>query len=326
MSKFLKLVGAAAITLAALSPRAASAADTVNVRFSWKLKGEYGFFYLGKEKQLYQNKGIDVVLGEGAGAQAALGALVRGNEDVVIVPAIFAISAIDKGMPVKLAAIYQERAPIAFISRPDKAVTTPAQMEGKSLATSVGDPATTYLDVFCAINKVDCDKIKKVQIDPQLKFPQFMQKQVDLISVYTNVELPVIEQRTGTKFPVLNLPAFGLSVPGLAVVVSDRGIAEKAAVLKRFLSATAAAIELTRSEPAAAVSALKGAWSAAPSEELIKAQIMATSGTMSSASGKPLGWIDDKTVSDALKLMSATEQVDLKRPIADFYTNALLEN
>ncbi|QOZ31658.1 ABC transporter substrate-binding protein [Bradyrhizobium sp. CCBAU 53421] len=326
MPKLRKLLGLFAVSIAAsFVTTPASALDTVNVRFSWKLKGEYGFFYLGKERGLYQKKGIDVVLGEGAGAQAALGGLVKGNEDVVIVPAIFAISAIEKGMPVKLAAIYQERAPFVLISWPDKAVTTPAQMEGKSLAVSVGDPATTYLDVFCSINKINCDKINKVQVDPQLKFPQFMQKRVDLISVYTNVDLPIVEERAGTKFPTLELPKFGLNVPGLAVVVSNKGIAEKSEALKRFLSASEEAIELTKSDPAAATAALKKAWSASPSDELIKAQVVATSETLTSEKGRPLGWISDKTISDALKLMSTTEQIDANKPTTDFYTNDLLK-
>lgn len=326
MSKLRQVLGVVAVSLAvSFWTTTAQALDTVNVRFSWKLKGEYGFLYLGKARGLYEKKGIEAVLGEGAGAQAALGGLVRGNEDVVIVPAIFAISAIAKGMPVKLAAIYQERAPFALISWPDKAVTTPVQMEGKSLAISVGDPATTYLEVFCAINKINCDKINKVQVDPQVKFPQFMQKRVDLISVYTNVDLPLIEERSGTKFPVLDMPKFGLAVPGLAVVVSDKGIAEKSAPLRRFLAATEEAIELTRSEPAAAMAALKGAWSAAPSDELIKAQIVATSATLNFEKGRPAGWISDKTISDALKLISATESVDVSKPVTDFYTNDLLK-
>ncbi|MBR0724991.1 ABC transporter substrate-binding protein [Bradyrhizobium manausense] len=324
MPRLFKLLVAASIAVSSFTT-AARALDTVNVRFSWKLKGEYGFFYLGKEKGLYQKNGIDVVLGEGAGAQAALGGLVRDNEDVVIVPAIFAISAIEKGMPVKLAAIYQERAPMAFISWPDKQVTTPAQLEGRSVAVSVGDPATTYLDVFCALNKISCDKINKVQLDPQLRFAQFIQKRVDLISVYTNVDLPLVEERTGKKFAVLDLPKFGLGVPGLAVVASNKGITEKADLLRRFLAATAEAIELTRSEPAMAAAALKKAWSAAPSDELIKAQIVATSETMASGQGKPVGWIKDKTISDALSLLSATEHLESAKPLADFYTNDLLK-
>ena len=300
------------------------ATDTLKVRFSWKLKADYGFFYLGKDGGIYAKHDIDVQLGEGAGAQAALGSLVQGNEDVVIVPAIFAISAIQKGMPVKIAALYQPSTPFAFISQPDKPVTTPKDLEGRSLAVSIGDTATSYLNVFCKINSIDCGKIKQVQIDPQVKIPQFMQGRVDLITVYTNVDLPLIEERSGTKFAVLDLPKYGLSVPGLSAVVSDRGLSEKAGILKRFFAATSESVDLARKDPSAAAKALTGAWSAAPSEELVKAMIVATSSTLDSPEGKPNGWIEEKTIAGAQDLILSVEEGVAEKPVSEFYTNALL--
>lgn len=326
MSNMLRAVSLALFAAtAAVSTTSAWATEQVKVRFSWKLKGEYGFFYLGKEKGLYQRNDVDPDLGEGAGAQAALGSLAQGNEDVVIVPAIFAISAIQKGMPLKIAAIYQKRTPFAFISKLDKAVTKPSEIEGRSLAVSIGDTATTYLGAFCKANNIDCNKIQQIQLDPQLKIPQFMQGRVDLITIYTNVDLPLIEQRTGMKFAVLDLPNFGLSVPGLAAVVSDRGIAEKPDVLKRFLHATEEAIELTRADPSSATAALLQAWSAAPSQELVQQQIVATSATLDPGSDKPIGWISDDLINEALDLIATNEPMGARRPPTDFYTNKLLE-
>ncbi|MFG1238413.1 hypothetical protein V5F63_14570 [Xanthobacter autotrophicus DSM 597] len=44
---------AAALALAAT---AAAAAEDVNVRFSYKRKGEYGFFFMGQEKGVYPTR------------------------------------------------------------------------------------------------------------------------------------------------------------------------------------------------------------------------------------------------------------------------------
>lgn len=320
-----KIIAIASLAVTATLMSAPSwATDPVKVRFSWKLKADYSFFYLGKDGGIYAKHDIDVQLGEGAGAQAALGSLVQGNEDVVIVPAIFAISAIRKGMPVKIAALYQPSTPFAFISQPDKPVTTPKDLEGRSLAVSIGDTATSYLNVFCKINSIDCDKIKQVQIDPQVKIPQFMQRRVDLITVYTNVDLPLIEERSGTKFAVLDLPKHGLSVPGLSAVVSNRGLSEKADILKRFFAATNESIDLARKDPSAAAKALISAWSAAPSEDLIRAMIVATSSTLDSPEGKPTGWVEEKTIAGAQDLILLTEEGVSWKPMSEFYTNALL--
>jgi hypothetical protein len=53
----------------------AFAQDQINVRFSWKLKGEYAPLYMAQELGLFKAENLDVRLGEGAGSQAALGAL-----------------------------------------------------------------------------------------------------------------------------------------------------------------------------------------------------------------------------------------------------------
>ena len=110
-------------------------ADEVNVRFSWKMKGEYAPLYHTEAIGEFKSKGLSVNLGEGAGSQAALGALVQGQEDVVIMPAIFAMTAIQKGMPVKIAAVYHRSAPVVFISHPEAPILKPSDLEGKKLAS-----------------------------------------------------------------------------------------------------------------------------------------------------------------------------------------------
>jgi len=84
---------------------AASAAESFKVRFSWKLKGEYAPLYMAKEIGAFDKAGLDVAMGEGAGAPAALTAMLQGQEDAVIMPAAFALTAISKGMPIKIAAL-----------------------------------------------------------------------------------------------------------------------------------------------------------------------------------------------------------------------------
>lgn len=314
----------ATTALAMLMASQSAMAEDVKVRFSWKLKGEYGFFYLGEQKGLYKDAGVTLTLGEGAGSQAALGSLIQGQEDAVILPGIFALSAIQKGMPVKIIALYQPESPIVLISHSDKPVTLPKDLEGKTIAHAVGETGTSYLGAFCEINKVDCSKVAKIQMDSQSRVPQFLQGQVDVVSVYRTNDLPVLEDKTGQKFPALDMTKYGLAIPGMAVVASDNGIAEKGAALKSFLAANAKAIEMTRSDPAAATAALKAVWQAGPSDKVIQQQIEATSASLHSPSGKPIGWVDEKAIANALKLVSGVEQIGDPKPASTFYTNELL--
>lgn len=321
MRSRLRVAAMAAVFATASS---AWAADALNIRFSWKLKGEYAHLYLAQEAGLYAAKDLTVRMGEGAGAPAALGALLQGQEDVVVMPAIFAVSAIQKGMPIKIIALYQPKTPVVLISQPDNPVLKPKDLEGKTVAHSVGETGTSYLAVFCAANQIDCSKVKKVQMDAQSRVPQFLQKQVDVVSLYKNNDLPVIEARIGTKFPMLDLAANGLAIPGLAAVSSNAVIAKKPDALKRYLAAVNEGIDATRKDPKAATAAIGKAWPGGPSADVVEAQVRATMEAIETQPGRPTGWTDPKTIAQAIELLKSDEAIGTPKPVETFYTNELL--
>lgn len=320
-------VVAAMVLLAAIVlSSAALAADDVRVRFSWKLKGEYGHLYLAQDRGFYAAKNLAVRMGEGAGSQAALGALVQGQEDVVIMPGIFAASAIQKGMPIKIIALYHPKTPVVMISHPDKPILKPQDLEDKIVAHAVGETGTSYLGTFCAVNNIDCTKIKKVQMDAQSRVAQFLQNQVDAVSIYRTSDLPVLEQRTGIKFPILDLAQYGLVVPGLAAVTSDAAIASKPDVLKRYLAAVGEGIDATRRDPRAAANAIAKVWQLGPPVDVIEAQVRATIDAMVREEGKPIGWVDVKLIEQAIELLKTEQAIDHPKSAASFFTNELLAN
>ncbi|HZU52201.1 MAG TPA: ABC transporter substrate-binding protein [Sphingomicrobium sp.] len=325
MLKTVMTMAVAALTIASFG-NSASAQDQVNVRFSWKLKGEYAPLYLADEKGFFANKNVKVRLGEGAGAPAALGALLQGQEDVVILPGIFAISAIQKGMPVKLIAVWHPRTPVTIISHPDKPVLKPKDMEGKSIAVSVGETGTTYLDTFCQINHVDCSKIKRVQVDAASRVNYFLQGQVDMVSVYQTNDLPALEEKVGKAFPKLDMAANGLAVPGLSAVSSDTDINKRADVLKRFLAAVDEGIAATRQDPKLAAEVLLKHWPAGPSLNVVEQQVRATVDAIKPENGHPAGWIDPKLITSSLDLLKTESDIGKPRPVDVFYTNTLLPN
>src|SRR5262245_46633253 len=121
----LRLTMAVALLLVLGASALAQTPMPVNVRFSWKLKGEYAQLYVAEANGHFQGAGLAVRLGEGAGAQPALAALLQGQEDLILLPGVFALSAISRGMPVKLVALYHPVTPMGFISQPENPVRVP---------------------------------------------------------------------------------------------------------------------------------------------------------------------------------------------------------
>ena len=317
-----RLVGCLISTMFALS--SAHAQDNFNVRFSWKLKGEYAPFYLAQQKGLFTKQGLSVRLGEGAGSEAALGSLIQGQEDVVIIPGIYAMSAISKGMPIRIIALYQPKAPTGIVSHPDKPITAPKDLEGKTLAATVGDTTMDYLKVFCSENHVDCNKIKIVMMNVQARIPQFMNGQVDGMSTYWNIDLPQLEYSTHEKFALLDMVKYGQIVPGLSVVTSDAEIARAPDKLKHFLLALSQGFDMTKNDVKGATEALRDAWQGAPAEEMIETQVRLSDQTFPVVAGKPRGWVDENVLKAALELLLRSEQIKDAKPINTYYTNELI--
>src|ERR1700716_1104301 len=86
LKRLFSVIGSLMLASCLVSP--GTAADDLNVRFSYKLKGGDGFFFMGEKKGVYPAFGLTVKLGEGASSQAALGGLLQGQDDLVVMPGI----------------------------------------------------------------------------------------------------------------------------------------------------------------------------------------------------------------------------------------------
>jgi NitT/TauT family transport system substrate-binding protein len=225
-----------------------------------EVKAEYAEFYLGQQKGLYEAQGIAATFGEGAGAQAAVASVIQGQDDIAVIPGVFALTAIQKGIPIKIIALYQPVAPLVIISHAEAPVTKPKELEGKSFAICTGDTVGEYLSAFCKKNGIDCGRVNVVRMDCSTRFPQFTEKRADLVSAYLNNDVPALEARLGTSFPMMAVGDYGMKIPGSALIASDAAIASKPDVLKRFLKATDGALRAMSDNPKAAADAIKAVW------------------------------------------------------------------
>ncbi|GAB3627039.1 Riboflavin-binding protein RibY [Pandoraea terrae] len=297
-------------------------ADSLNVRFSWKLKSEYAPFYVAKEKGYFIDEGLAVKLGEGAGAQAALGSLVQGREDVVVLPGIYAINAIRKGMPLKLIAIYHPVTPMAFASRPENPVRVPKDLINKTIAASVGDTTTEFLKVLCNRNGLNCSALRLVNTDSMSRLPLVISGKADVAGIYYNWDLPMLEARH-TEVVTMDLAKYGLAVPGLALVTSDQANATKADALRHFLKALDKAMTESRRDPTEAAELFLKNWAGGLDKSVVAKQIRITMEYVPQSTNHPAGWIDPNVIKTALGILQSGDQIQNMQPLAHYYTNDL---
>lgn len=318
-------IAALTAVMAATTAASAQALETVTVRFTWKLKGEYAPLFVALEKGYYKAAGLDVQLNEGAGAKTALRQLAAEQEQVVWGPVTNAAQALGEGINVKVITIYQPKIPIGLIAHAGTKLAAPKDLEGLKFAYTVGETVADLIDPFFRLNKVDKSKVTLIQMDGGARVTQFMTKRVDVISVFTNNDLPELEKKAGAKFTVLDVGKFGLALPGAGFMTNEKQMTTRAAVLKKLVAATNKGFEDARRNPEEAATILMKAFKVPVEKDVIVTQVKATAEAAIAPAGKPLGWQSEETWKSAIDLLAESGSIKAKRPLADYYTNAFVE-
>jgi NitT/TauT family transport system substrate-binding protein len=309
---------------AAAQPAFTQTAEKVTVRFTWKFKGEYAPLFVALDKGYYKAEGLDV-LAEGSGAQTVLKLLASGNEKFGYGPAVSAAQAVSQGLPVKVVALYQTKAPMGVISFPEVPLKTPKDLEGKRLAISVGETFGDMLGPFTRINQVDMAKIQQIQMDASARTSQFLTRKIDVMSVYLSNELPQIEKRAGVTFNLLKVADFGLNLLGASLIVGNSFAEQNPQIVKKLLRATALGYRDAMADPKGAARAMAKYMRVPEDPDVLERQVEATVVSTNAPAGKPIGWQERADWEANLTLLKETGGVSEVKPLSAYYTNEYLQ-
>ena len=306
-------------------PAQGQAAEKVTVRFTWKYKGEYAPLFVALDKGYYKAEGLDVDLAEGSGAQTVLKLLASGGEKFGYGPAVSAAQAISQGLPVKVVALYQTRAPMGVIAFPDVPLKTPKDLEGKRLAISVGETFGDMLGPFTKLNNVDIDKIQKIQMEASVRNTQFLTRKIDVMSVYLSNELPQLEKRANVKFNMLRVSEFGLNLLGASIIVGNAFAEQNPQTVKKLLRATAKGYQDAIANPKDAAKIMAKYMKVPEQPDVLEAQVEITVASTNAPKGKPIGWQESADWEANLKLLKETGGISEIKPLSTYYTNDYLQ-
>lgn len=321
-------LAAAAIMCLALFGKPAEAADAVSFRLDWTLSGYHLPFYWAKEKGYYAKENLDVDIKEGAGSGKTVALMAGQQDDIGLADFMFMSVGVAKGM--KLRGIFGEvqDGAWAVISPADNPIKKPEDLIGRSVATTADHKA--MLDLLLAINKIPADKVKIQVTSPATRNTVFVNGQVDsFISVVIGSPLDlVVRAKEGKGKPVSFMPFadFGIAPMGQGVLANERVIAEKPDMLRRFVRATAQALnEIVRPENTeeAVNVALRLSGAREERRESVKLQWLETVPRLrtKNTEGHPYGWMSDKDWAVSIDILRKTGQLEKAIPASSLYTN-----
>jgi NitT/TauT family transport system substrate-binding protein len=328
---------AAAVALAAAgpSPACAQAAggngataagkQKLTIRFTWKYVTYYTPLFVALDRGYYAAEGLDVDLAQGSGAETVVQLIGNGTDKVAYGPATVAAEAASRGLPVMVVAVYMPKVPIGLISFPDVPLRTPKDLEGKTLGVSIGETFANMLVPFARINHVDLTKVKKIQLNNSVLFSQFINRKIDVMSMYLNDQLPLLEKRIGVKFNTINVADFGLSLLGQGFLVNDDFAKAHPEMIVKMLRATAKGYADTFKDPQTALQIMRKHMTGKIDPDVMAAQLKATLAATAVPKGKPLGWQDKALWQANLDLLKQTGRIKDIKALSVYYTNRFLQ-
>jgi NitT/TauT family transport system substrate-binding protein len=317
-----------ALGLAAAAAGAPEAQQPQKVVFAlnWFAVGDHAAYWVALEKGYYKARGLDVELQNSKGSGDSIAKVDTNRADVGLADAAVVIPRIAQGARVKIVGAVFDNTPLNFWMWTSSGITRPKDLEGKTLAAPPGDAQRQLFPAFAKLHGIDTAKVTWLSIEPAAKFVALSEKRADVVADYLT-GLPFYEKAIG-KENLASMPWYkhGFDIYSMAVVASEKTLAERPKVLRGFVAASYLGWRDVMESPKAALEIFK---KRVPEIDLslIEPNLMLGLELMKTEryARHGIGWVDRAKMCATVELLN-THMPDLPRKVGcdEVFTNEFL--
>lgn len=276
-------------------------------------------FVAAKDQGFYSEAGFEVEIGEGTGSDTT-GALVAEGDDTFGLVDFSTLSVlVGEGAPIKSVAVFEQKSPLAIITKADSEIQDPADLEGQRIVMEQGDVG--LFEAFAAANGFDPDAVEIVTLEDSAQAAALAEDQIDGIFGWTTYQLPQIEKLIGEAGYLL-WADYDFNSFNLAIVTHNDLIEDDPEMVCSFVDASMRGFEFSQDNPDEAVSALMDAFPNVDQEIAdvgLEEQLLLLQTEQSE--GEPLGSVLEADLQSTLQLFADTGQIEEALAPSDVHTN-----
>jgi len=247
------LLAAAALALLAAPARAA---DKVVLLLNWYVYGEHAPFYLGKEKGLFAQEGIDLEIQEGRGSGFTVQAVAAKTVPFGYADVPTMIRAAVKGAPVITTGVALQRNPMSAMGFVDKNIRKPDDIKGKTVVLTPGDSLSQIWPLFLKRTGLKESDFHTLAGDSQTKLNAVISGQADLLLGYVMDQSMKLKDATGKAVYPIKFSDYGINMISSGIIVHKDMLKDNPDLVRRFMSAATKSIELAEKNPGEAADAV----------------------------------------------------------------------
>lgn len=181
-------VTAAVLAASLLVPALAAAQTLTKIKFTlgWKTQGSDAAYFVAKDKGYFAQEGLDVAIDQGEGSAATVTRIMSGAYDAGFgdINAIIQNASTRPADAPVMVYLMWNRPPFAIVTKMTSGITSPKDLEGRTVGGALGTPTTRMFPVFAKKNGIDLAKVKIQNMAPNLQEPMLIQGQIDAAMVF----------------------------------------------------------------------------------------------------------------------------------------------
>lgn len=246
------VAGAAPAAGQAQQPSVPSQGAHVDLLIDWKPGPTYAGFYIARESGGFRQRGLDVRIVEGHGANISAQMIGAGKE-YWIGSSSAAATAIGRSqeLPIRSLAVYYRRPPTVLYSRTEDRIDAPRDLIGKRVGLVLGSTTVDEYRAMLAANRIDRNRIREVEVDWSPN--ALLDHKVDALLDYEELA-PAELQAQGKRISVMKLADYGLRTYSLNLVVNETAWLTQARqqIARHIAEAVQEGYQFVRDKPAQA--------------------------------------------------------------------------
>ncbi len=243
------VLGVMALAVLALP---AAAADKVRFQTDWIPSGEHAMYYGGWQKGIFAEEGIDITITRGYGSGDTVTKLAGGAFDYGVADLAAVMTArARQNVPVKSIAVIYSHSPHSLFVLKSSGITSFKGLEGKKIGITPGNSHKFYFPKVAERAGTDPNKIVWVNMDGAAMAAQLIAKNIDAAPFYSihHFYQNKAAQAAGEEIVVLPFVETGFAIYAATIIATDKTIAERPDVTRRFLKAIRRSFEWARDNP-----------------------------------------------------------------------------
>lgn len=296
----------------------------INLRLSWKYKGEYAHLFAARELGYFADEGLDVNILEGSDKANPVQLLVSGEDQFAYLDPTKTIPAIHQGMDLLIVGTFLQKMPVGIASKDTVKNDGPQDMVGKKVVDTAASTGSLIMKPFLELNHIDPNSVELVIADGGAKTSMFLGDQVQLMSGYFTNDFPVLEVTQGVKLNKWLFADFGYNMLMHGILGSRQYIEKNPDVTTGLIRAVQRGAKWAAENPKDAAEMMHKLFPEILPEDLTIAQWNAASQLFftENSKGHPYGWQSDVDWEDTINKLRDTGVIEKRfDDVHKYFTN-----